>query len=552
MNGLLVYSGLAYLVLALWQSFRNFRKETSTPDWEWRLSIWLCLAYLGLVCVRIGMFDASYSLLDNVEPGVISTAWNWNRGGPLYHNLDSPERYSLLYGPYYYLVVWAFLRLLGPSLLAAKLSGAFLLGASVILLGQTLRRSVSRATVILCITYAVLALVLRSPVNTSYGVRAEPHLIFWTAVGLYASGLSIRALAGCLCGLATGLLITIKLHGALYASPFLALLYQKHGSRVVAGSLSVAVAQALAPFVLLPEISLPNYLAWLGLAFKHGLSSSWKSTCRFEAILLSPIAAGLISLALMDVRAFRAFVVQNRALLAATALSLLLVVVPASKTGSGPWHVFPLILPLALVLGLLISRLCECRQVGSVWSRLLAPAVGLGYALRILVLAVPGHVSALSMERKADTACRAMAAELTEIERRLPPGKTLSVGYGSNDELALMLSIATISALHGNTFLIDPTALQDMKQGGIGIPLPLLADLRQGRVYAWVLPAHQEPFTLWSEYERDCQPRPMLFDPEFRKLFLENYAVTETTPHFEVWTYQGSVPLGTNSAGDVP
>ena len=91
-----------------------------------------------------------------------------------------------------------------------------------------------------------------------------------------------------------------------------------------------------------------------------------------------------------------------------------------------------------------------------------------------------------------------------------------------------------------------------MKQGGIGIPLPLLADLRQGRVYAWVLPAHQEPFTLWSEYERDCQPRPMLFDPEFRKLFLENYAVTETTPHFEVWTYQGSVPLGTNSAGDVP
>ena len=60
-------------------------------------------------------------LSDHVEPNIVAVSSLVSRGAPLYHGLESAQRYSLLYGPMSYLpYVWA-LRIFGQQVLSVKL-----------------------------------------------------------------------------------------------------------------------------------------------------------------------------------------------------------------------------------------------------------------------------------------------------------------------------------------------------------------------------------------------------------------------------------------------
>ena len=109
-------------------------------------------------------------------------------------------RYSNQYGPALFLVDGLFLRAFGPSVFAAKLAGATLWAAGVVLLYLTLRREGSPLLALVATTYGELGLMLSFGIIACFNLRAEPHLIFWACVGLFASGLRSRALAASVVG----------------------------------------------------------------------------------------------------------------------------------------------------------------------------------------------------------------------------------------------------------------------------------------------------------------------------------------------------------------
>ena len=82
----------------------------------------------------IARYTASNYLSDHVESDVISLSEAWGEQHPLYASLDSAERYSLLYGPDMFILDRASMNIFGASIPAAKLPGAILAGASILLL----------------------------------------------------------------------------------------------------------------------------------------------------------------------------------------------------------------------------------------------------------------------------------------------------------------------------------------------------------------------------------------------------------------------------------
>ena len=183
---------------------------------------------------------------------------------------DAAPRYSNAYGPAMFIIDALFLDAFGPSVFAAKLAGAVLWAAGVVLLYGTLRREGPPLLVLATTTYGVLGLMLASGATSCFNIRAEPHLVFWTCVGLFASGLRSPFWAALGCGVAAGIAVNLKLH-ARCTRAVLALLWERHGARTVVAAGAIAAIVAAGPFVAGRGISLPLYLGRLRGAAHHGI-----------------------------------------------------------------------------------------------------------------------------------------------------------------------------------------------------------------------------------------------------------------------------------------
>lgn len=75
------------------------------------------LAFMGAAYVHWGGFS------DHGEVNMSAVSWLLAEGYPLYTDLSADERYSLEHGPIIYLVTAGVMKLVGPSILTAKLSG---------------------------------------------------------------------------------------------------------------------------------------------------------------------------------------------------------------------------------------------------------------------------------------------------------------------------------------------------------------------------------------------------------------------------------------------
>src|SRR5882762_5337032 len=61
------------------------------------------LVFLAAFLVFLGFSTLYPGYLDHVETNIAAVSANFGHGAPLYHDLASPQRYSLLYGPISYL-----------------------------------------------------------------------------------------------------------------------------------------------------------------------------------------------------------------------------------------------------------------------------------------------------------------------------------------------------------------------------------------------------------------------------------------------------------------
>jgi hypothetical protein len=475
---------------------------------------------------------------DHVEVSVIDTARLLGTGAPLYHELDTASRYALLYGPNCFLALWAAMRLLPDPVLAPKLCAALFALAALALVFATMRRS------IVCRQARWLGLAYFCAMCLLVGyrlvwVRSDSQLLFWVALGLWASLHRSTWLAFLLVGACAGAAFDAKLHGILYFLPIVAVLLPRGRVRHWAALAGLGVLVAAAPFLLIPSVSASNYLLWLKMASRHGfgllLPLSVAMTLGFMLMPLALAAVGHVADMAPERRRelFRATRVQL--ILAVLAVAAIFVV--SSKNGAGEWHLIPLLPTGAWLLAALLDRdsLWESRLpfrglAGSAWAAVLILALANAGFVLCDVGAVYLRTEPAALDLSMADA-RALAAKF--------PGQNVAVGYGENKDFPA--SFARLALPVQEKLMLDAAALMDMRLSRVGLPPSTVTALSDGAVQVWLIPKNSVPFAMVDLFRHES-----LFSPAFQHVFHQHYRKVAEGQVFAAWHYYPRFGLDTD------
>jgi hypothetical protein len=506
----------------------------------------LGLALALLFLAVLGVYALTHFFHDHSEPTAVIHAWKLLRGEPLYHGLDAAERYALLYGPTVHAFNALGLALFGASIPAAKLCGWLMALSSLSLLWVCLRRETSPAAAWWALVYLLAAGLCFN--NMLFYPRADTHLFFWAAVGLWAALRLPRVPAALLCGLAAGAAMGCKVHGPVYFLPLWVLLGQRHGFRAVAASWAVMLLAAALPFLLFANVSLANYLAWLGLASRHGFDPVLlHSNLQWALFLLLPLGLAWVYRAGGDRRVLGAQLRQHRLLAGANLLALLAAILIGGKKAAGPHH----LLPFVPVWAYLLARLLAASQVDRVPERVRRGVAALAAAFLLVGLAGAVTKAALLAEEllRAEPLALALRADLRRLARRYPHAR-LQMGYGRHNASYILTWMRPELEFAGHACLLDPLALMDMQGAGLHIPRATIEHLEAARDELWLIPKGEPPFLLTQGYT--APGGEVIFEPAFRQAFLDRYAPIGLSRFFEVWgrrPEQGASPSPPPSPG---
>jgi hypothetical protein len=481
--------------------------------------LWLAVSYLFAPGFR-----------DHIEPNTAVIAWLFASGIDIYHPIDAAERYSFLYGPLAYMATGMSYGLFGASTFTAKLAGFVCL----VLTFTGVTAAVTRAQagrwlpVIIALGYlSLLALFFK---KHSFWSKPDPFMMAATAFGLFACVINNRRLAWLLCGLCLGLAVNAKITGAVYFLPLLAWFFERDGFRAVITAGLMAAIIAVLPFVTAGNISLVNYLALLQAAGDHGISKMLLFENSLFILLAATPALSYLLFERIETGSFGT-VQRHKWVSVAVLMALTLILIAASKPGSGPHHFLPFLPILAFFTAHGCMRVYAAKSGsatwrGMFWGSLLAFLVAvtikssfaLYYGLRIVNPQV-------SQETLAD-----ISAIIVNY-----PDNNIYMGYGDGSTY-----VSTFYRNHlayaGNPYLLDASAMMDFQFSGLEIPAATTDKMLADGAAVWLIPAGQEPFSIVNWYYR--QQNGLLFNASFRQAFGDNFIKVESTPSFDVYTHE--------------
>src|SRR6266849_5294079 len=174
---------------------------------------WLPVSLLFLAAFLIFLLCSTFykGYLDHVETNVAAVSAAFNHGAALYHDLASPQRYSLLYGPISYLPFSLALRVLGSRLLSLKLVVLFANVCFLILLWASYRERLDRPRALLAVAAVVAFMMSGEPYL--FQVRGDVLMTLSAALGLFGVLSSSRWKSWVVLALATGLCFGVKITG---------------------------------------------------------------------------------------------------------------------------------------------------------------------------------------------------------------------------------------------------------------------------------------------------------------------------------------------------
>ncbi len=502
----------------------------------WAVSVGLLAVYAGIAAWYVGLEGFSAE----VEPMVSTLSWLVSHGRPLYTPFDAAEQYSVLYGPSVFLTNGLFLRVLGPSLVAVKLASALGAVGSLLLLYAALARR-GRDTLAVALTTGA-AMYFWAQGFSVYAVRPDALMVFALALGLYGAARLRPALAVALVAVTAGFAVNLKVHGALYFVPVLALLASRHGRRcVVAAVVGSAMVTAL-PFVLNPQVSLVNYLSWLASATRHGLTTEFLALdLGYTAALVLPLA-GLV--ALTGWRRWRG--TPEQALLLSLGAVMPAVLVLASKPGAGMVHLMPLALPTIYTLGRLVMRL---QDEGFDWHQRTRAAAAVAFGLSLLLA---GSVNAYRAVRLLDWEVAQVPDVAMDVRGIMArhPGKTIAMACGGENNAFLSTWPRPLLAFGDNPVLIDPVSVMDASLSGHQLAPSTYEAISDGAIQVWLVPKGQEPFRKANWYA----PHSPIFTDDFVHHFEKWYAPREQSRYFDLWYWKGvpEVTMSVRPGNDLP
>jgi hypothetical protein len=456
----------------------------------------IAIALLGLAieCYR---YLALGAYIDHIEGGVAVSGWQYIHGWPLYQLEDGAPRFATFYGPLAYLVEVPALALLGAGVAASKLTSMLALAATVGLMAIHFSRRAPRQAP-QGVLFLAAGLLMFSP--ESFWARPDPAELLLVALAV----VSARGHWGGLrVGICIGLAVNFKVHAFAYFFPVLfELWWARRRSAVVTAAAASAVTFGL-PF-LAPGISLHDYVA--GLAQQVGGRAPSFSQIGFTAVWF-PVLAWPLAFPLLASNDSS----RDRAYAWSALATLTLLVYPASFPGAGPYHFLPLLPVLA-----------------DAYHRLRPQDIGTQFAPFLMLLAASvttqGTLKIIGAERGSRVVAEAALAFARDSE-----AQPVQIGYGDNLTSYKVSQLSrTVLSLNGYPALIDAQVLTELDAIGIDGSTRWIRYLTGCRVARWLIPKGEEPFAVAGD-------RSPLFSAAFRQAFLQNYQITQTTEHFDVW-----------------
>lgn len=512
----------------LWPSaFQRLCEATGSKRFWLPVSLLFLAAFLVfLVCSTLYK-----GYLDHVEPNVASVAAAFNHGAPLYHDVSSPQRYSLLYGPLSYLPFsWA-LSVLGSRLLSLKIVVLFANVCFLILLWASYRKRLDTPRAFFAVATVVAFMMSSEPYL--FQVRGDVLMPFTVALALFGVLSSSRWKSCALLALATGLCFGIKITGVFYFLPLFVLLHRRFGLRIAALAAFGAGGVGCLPFAL-PQISVTNYLLWFHEASRHPLRGvEFLSNLRTAVTISLPILLLLWAFHQIDPKNCRIYLREQKFLLLASGCSLGLVTILASKIGAGNHHLLPLYPVIGFLCSDIYSRIHALKAARTFSYGAIARAVCWLWLASTVATRIP--VEFLTTERKLVTRWSLAAAvtqDLTNIMHS-HPGDRIEMGYSRSYSVTFYRPTLVFA---GNPLTLDAPALDDMQLSGLVIPQGTIDYITSCQTQIWLIPQGEAPFVIPNIYaDARIFPTRNLFEDRFRQAFLQEYQRVESSHYFDLW-----------------
>lgn len=449
---------------------------------------------------------------DHAESNIGSVAAMWLHGGRIYTAVDAPERYSLLYGPWPYLVAALFESFGTATIFLAKFPGVLNALLALFVLYMASRAKLVSKIDSLVVVGAV-ALALLDFYNYSYRGRPDSYLVFYVALSILVaeffkkSPLVVYAVMGILVGLS----INCKVHGAFYFFPIAIYYLESSKSKINPVGLLVAailgLGVALAPFGL-ANVDLSLYVQWLKMAAKHGILP--KEIIRN----ISFVAGYLVFLYALGFP--RNYLKTYIGLL----VSGVVVAIIAAKPGAGIQHFMPFV-PIFIWFAAVIYW--ETDSISKRRSSIIVAAL-----LLTLGLSAFNHqkriVSLLTQTPERIREFNDLKSIAAKTQGPMELGYTDIAQYESSFYKPWLVK-------HGFGLLIDGAALMDMAASGLPIPAGTVSIVKSCAIPTMVFPKGKQPWSLKNLYDEN----EYLISEEMRTAFSTNYRLKEETEFFQVW-----------------
>jgi hypothetical protein len=522
--GCAAYLAMRFLWPSGWQRLRDLISSKR---------FWLPVSLLFLAGFFIFLISCTIyrGYLDHAEVNIAGVSAAFSHGAPLYHDLASPQRYSLVYGPVTYLSFNLALRLLGAKLLSLRLAVLFANVCLLALLWACYRKRLDAPGAVLAAAIVVAFMMSGEPYL--FQIRGDVLMILSVVVGLFGVLRSSSWKSWILLALATGACLGVKVTGVLYFLPLFVLLYRRHGLRSAALAALGAGLVGILPFAL-PGISAANYLLWLHETSRHPFRTlEFFSNLRTSATILLPVFLLLWRLHESDRPKVRAYLREEKLVLLALLGAVGMVSILASKFGAGNHHLLPFYPVIGFLCADTYSRADAANPVRFASYSSVVRVVCWLWLASTVATRVP--LEAWQTETKLVDRWSLAGAVTQDLEDVMHdhPGERIEMGYGKTYPLSFYRPTLVFA---GNPLTLDAPALDDMQLAGLSIPQSTIDYIESCGTQIWLIPKGEAPFVLPNIYDDPkIFPARNLFEDRFRQAFLGRYEKAGASAYFDLW-----------------
>jgi len=489
-----------------------------------------CLALIMLLIVNI--LHGTFIWHD--EPNILSIAAATAHDQPMYHAVNSPHLYSLLYGPMTFLVYMPLLWHIGVGLERIEFALAIVTILTGLTLYSILRQFLSTAESLACIAFPLAALIPFS--SALLGIRADIWLLLSLALATRFSLSRNSWVALIATGIASGIAINFKLTAAPMAVLAFLLLYRKHGWKNAALSIMVALGVALLPFAS-HLISLKNYITWLSLSAHQGFMKKLLfANLAYSIFLIAPV---LFAHFLLKARPRNRNSKFTSHLLGwAAGIALLAALTAGSKNGAGSWHLWQLLPFLVFLLGSTLLAQSNSSKQQNRQRKIVIAAIAFASLVTFLRYLPRAF-------KTADAVNKTQLVELQMGYREIMsaiaahPKQQIGMAYGKHvGDLATAQRYQLV--LHGEAYVLDENAVWESLKAREPFPSQIITASKNCSPAIWVVPHNNVPFdtAVISDDAGDANSG-KLFPIEFTDSVLKHYYRISIGKPYDLWGCSG-------------